>query len=127
MNNVKKGYLYTETDEWVRVEGNEAFIGITDYAQHHLGDIVFVELKPEGALINKGDVLTTIESVKSANDVFSPLSGTIIAMNQQLENESGLINQDSYGEGWIARIQLSHPEELNSLMQDEAYQEYRKE
>lgn len=127
MNDVKKGYVYTETDEWVKVEGSEAVIGITDYAQHHLGDIVFIELKPEGTQINKGEVLTTIESVKSANDVFSPLSGTIIAMNQQLEDDSGLINKDAYGEGWIARIRITNPEELNALMKDEAYQEYRKE
>lgn len=127
MSDIKKGYMYTETDEWVKVEGNEALIGITDYAQHHLGDIVFVEITSEGKTIQKGEVLTTIESVKSANDVFSPLSGKILAMNSKLEEDSGIINKDPYQEGWIARIQVTNPEELTTLMQDEAYHQYRKE
>jgi len=127
MSEVKKGYIYTETDEWIKVEGNEAIIGITDYAQHHLGDIVFVEITTEGKTITKGDVLTTIESVKSANDVFSPVSGKVLEMNAKLEEDSGLINKDPYNEGWIARIQITNPDEIASLMQDEAYNEYRKE
>ncbi|MCE5223974.1 glycine cleavage system protein GcvH [bacterium] len=127
MSEVKKGYIYTETDEWVKVDGNEVLIGITDYAQHHLGDIVFVEITAEGKTIKKGDVLTTIESVKSANDVFSPVSGKVLAMNTKLEEDSGLINKDPYNEGWIARIQLANPEELSTLMQDEDYHQYRKE
>jgi glycine cleavage system H protein len=127
MSEVKKGYIYTETDEWIKVEGNEALIGITDYAQHHLGDIVFIEIGSEGKTIVKGDVLTTIESVKSANDVFSPISGKIIAMNSKLEQDSGLINKDPYSEGWIARIQITNPDELTTLMNDEAYSQYRKE
>ena len=127
MSEVKKGYIYTETDEWIKVEGNEALIGITDYAQHHLGDIVFVEIASEGKTITKGDVLTTIESVKSANDVFTPISGKILAMNAKLEEDSGLVNKDPYNEGWIARIQITNPDELTSLMHDEAYNQYRKE
>jgi len=127
MSEVKKGYIYTETDEWIKVEGNEALIGITDYAQHHLGDIVFIEIGSEGKTIAKGDVLTTIESVKSANDVFSPISGKIIEMNSKLEQDSGLINKDPYSEGWIARIQITNPDELTTLMNDEAYSQYRKE
>ena len=127
MSEVKKGYIYTETDEWIKVEGNEALIGITDYAQHHLGDIVFIEIGSEDKTIVKGDVLTTIESVKSANDVFSPISGKIIEMNSKLEQDSGLINKDPYSEGWIARIQITNPDELTTLMNDEAYSQYRKE
>ena len=127
MSEVKKGYIYTETDEWIKIEGNEVLIGITDYAQHHLGDIVFVEIASEGKTITKGDVLTTIESVKSANDVFTPVSGKILAMNAKLEEDSGLINKDPYNEGWIARIQISNPDELTALMHDEAYNQYRKE
>ena len=127
MSEVKKGYIYTETDEWIKLEGNEALVGITDYAQHHLGDIVFVEISSDEKIIKKGDVLTTIESVKSANDVFSPISGKILAMNVKLEEDSGLINKDPYNEGWIARIQITNPDELASLMQDEAYNQYRKE
>lgn len=127
MSEVKKGYIYTETDEWIKVEGNEALIGITDYAQHHLGDIVFIEIGSEGKTIVKGDVLTTIESVKSANDVFSPISGKIIEMNSKLEQDSGLINKDPYSEGWIARIQITNTVELTTLMNDEAYSQYRKE
>ena len=127
MSEVKKGYIYTETDEWIKVEGNEALIGITDYAQHHLGDIVFIEIGSEGKTIAKGVVLTTIESVKSANDVFSPISGKIIEMNSKLEQDSGLINKDPYSEGWIARIQITNPDELTTLMNDEAYSQYRKE
>jgi len=127
MSDIKKGYSYTETDEWVKIEGNQVLIGITDYAQHHLGDIVFVEIASEGKTIQKGEVLTTIESVKSANDVFSPVSGKVVAMNTKLEEDSGIINRDPYQEGWIARIELTNPEELKTLMQDEAYQQYRKE
>lgn len=127
MNEVRKGYYYLSTDEWVKIEGDIATIGISDYAQHHLGDIVFVEMKEKGTLQKKGEVLTTIESVKSASDLYSPVTGTMMEMNEKTEQDSGIINKSPYDEGWIAKIKIQDPEEIKSLMNDIEYEEYRKE
>jgi len=127
MSEIRKGYYYLSTDEWVKVEGDIATIGISDYAQHHLGDIVFIEMKDKGTIQKKGEVLTTIESVKSASDLYSPVSGTLIEMNEKLEQDSGIINKKPYDEGWIAKIKVQDAEELKSLMNDTQYEEYRKE
>jgi glycine cleavage system H protein len=127
MSEIKKGYYYSSTDEWVKIEGEIATVGISDYAQHHLGDIVFVEMKEKGLNQNKGHVLTTIESVKSASDIYSPISGTLLEMNPKLEEDSGIINKSPYENGWIAKIKISDVNELNSLMDDQKYHEYRKE
>jgi glycine cleavage system H protein len=127
MSETRKGYFYSSTDEWVKIDGDIATIGISDYAQHHLGDIVFVEIKEKGAQQKKGDVLTTIESVKSASDIYSPVSGTLIEMNDKLEQDSGVINKSPYDEGWIAKIKIQNKDEVNELMNDQKYQDYRKE
>lgn len=127
MSEIRKGYYYLSTDEWVKVEEDIATIGISDYAQHHLGDIVFIEMKDKGTVQKKGEVLTTIESVKSASDLYSPISGTLIEMNEKLEQDSGIINKKPYDEGWIAKIKVQDAEEIKSLMNDTQYEEYRKE
>lgn len=127
MSEIKKGYYYSSSDEWVKIDGKIATIGITDYAQHHLGDIVFIEMKEKGVFQKKGDVLTTIESVKSASDIFTPITGTIIEMNEKLEQDSGIINKHPYDEGWIVKMELDNENELKQLMNDLQYQEYRKE
>jgi len=127
MSEIRDGLNYTKTDEWVKVTDNIAVIGITDYAQTHLGDIVFVELKEGGVEIKKGDVLTTIESVKSASDIYSPVSGKLIEMNKALEANPGLINKEPYDGGWIAKIEMNNLEEIKDLMDSEKYREYRKE
>lgn len=127
MSEVREGLKYTKTDEWVKVEGNIALVGISDYAQTHLGDIVFVELKEGGNELKKGEILTTIESVKSASDIYTPVSGKLVEMNKSLETNPGIINKEPYDGGWIAKIEIKDPEELNDLMDSNKYSEYRKE
>ena len=121
--NVPENLKYTEEHEWIQVEGDVAIVGITDYAQGELGDVVFVELPAPGDSFNKGDVAATIEAVKTVADVFVPLSGEIAAVNEELEANSELINQDAFGEGWILKIKLSDSSELDGLMDAAAYQE----
>lgn len=114
---------YTENDEWVRVEGDTATTGITDYAQDQLSDIVFVEyLLDEGDQGNKGDTCATVESVKAAADVYLPVSGEIIAINEDLSDSPELINSDPYGGAWMYKIKLSDPSEVNDLLDVAAYQ-----
>ena len=119
--NIPENLKYTKEHEWVRVEGDFAYVGITDYAQDELSDIVYVELPQVGKSISKGDVITTLEAVKTVADVYSPVSGEIVEVNEKLADEPGLVNQDPYGEGWIVKIKLSKPEELNDLMSAEEY------
>ena len=119
--NIPENLKYTKEHEWVRVEGDFAYVGITDYAQEELSDIVYVELPQVGTEIGKGDVITTLEAVKTVADVYSPVSGEIIEVNEKLADEPGLVNQDPYGDGWIVKIKLSNPEELNDLMTAEEY------
>ena len=114
---------YTENDEWVRVEGDTATTGITDYAQDQLSDIVFVEyLLDEGDQGNKGDTCATVESVKAAADVYLPVSGEIIAINEDLSDSPELINSDPYGGAWMYKIKLSDPSEVSDLLDVAAYQ-----
>ena len=114
MSNPKE-LLYADTHEWVRVEGNEATVGITEYAQNSLGDITFVELPKLGATLNTGDEMGVVESVKAASDLYSPVSGKVLAINEQLADQPGIINQSPYGEGWMIKIELSaKPEGLLS-------------
>jgi glycine cleavage system H protein len=114
---------YTENDEWVRVDGDTATIGITDYAQDQLSDIVFVEyLLDEGDQGSKGDTCATVESVKAAADVYLPVSGEIIAINEDLSDSPELINSDPYGDAWMYKIKLSDPSEVNGLLDVTAYQ-----
>ncbi len=115
---------YTKTDEWLRVTGNEAEVGITDYAQSHLSDIVYVELPEVGATFEQGKPFGSIESVKAASDMNIPASGTITAVNESLADAPEAVNSDPYGKGWIIKFTLSNPGELSSLMDAAAYEAY---
>ena len=112
---------YTENDEWIRVSGNTARIGLTDYAQDNLSDLVFVELPDVGDTLTKGEVFASVESVKAASDVYAPASGKVIAVNTALDNAPETINSDPYGEGWIVEIELSNPADVNDLLDAAAY------
>lgn len=114
---------YTENDEWIRVDGDTAKIGLTDYAQDQLSDIVFVDLSEVevGSTVKKGEAFATVESVKAASDVYAPASGTVTAINTALEDAPETINSDPYGDGWLIEIKLSNPAELNDLLDAAAY------
>jgi glycine cleavage system H protein len=118
---VLENLKYTKDHEWIRVEGEEAVIGITDFAQHELGDIVFVDVTCDGATLNKEEVFGSIEAVKTVSDVFMPASGEVLEINPALDADPALINTDPYGEGWIIRIKLTNPAELNDLLDAAAY------
>ncbi len=114
---------YTKNHEWLRIEGNEAYIGITDFAQKELGDIVFIEVETVGESLGKEEVFGTIEAVKTVSDMFMPVSGEVLEFNAILESSPEIINTDSYVKGWIIRIKLTHPEEINQLYDATAYAE----
>lgn len=122
MSKIIEGIYYTNTHEWVKVEDGFAFIGITDYAQDSLGEIVFVELPEEDDQVEAGGELSAIESVKAASDIISPVTGTIVLVNDELEDSPELINEDPY-ENWIAKVELEDESELNSLLSAEEYKE----
>ena len=113
--------LYTKDHEWARVEGKAATIGITKFAVDQLGDITMVELPKEGTTFKRGDVLGTVESVKAVSDIFAPLSGKIVKVNDVLENSPEYLNQDPYDEGWMVQIELADPAELKDLLDPKAY------
>jgi glycine cleavage system H protein len=119
--------LYTKSDEWVRVENGIATIGITDYAQDKLGDIVYVEEATPGSKVVKEDKVTTIESVKAASDINAPVSGEIIEVNKSVVKEPAIVNNNPYGEGWLFKIKVENNEELKDLLSAKKYEEYRKE
>jgi len=121
--NIPEDLRYTETHEWVRVEGNRATVGITDVAQSRLGDIVFIELPESGAQIERGEEFSALESVKAASSIFAPVGGRIVAVNERLADAPQLVNGSPYDEGWIARIALGDPSEIDSLMGAAAYAE----
>ena len=112
---------FTEDHEWIDVDGTTATVGITDYAQGQLGDIVFVELPDEGKKFEKGDEAAVVESVKAASDVYSPISGTIVELNSDLEDTPALVNDDPEGDGWFFKLDLSDAGELDGLMDEEKY------
>ncbi len=120
--NIPSDLRYTKEHEWARVEGNTAVVGITDYAQHELGDIVFVEMPKVGAVTEKAKSCASIEAVKAVSDLFAPVSGEILEVNKELETSPQSINQDPYGKGWVLKIQLSNPKEVDSLLTPEDYQ-----
>jgi glycine cleavage system H protein len=115
---------YTNSDEWIRVKADEGEIGITDYAQGHLSDIVYVELPEVGKEVKAGEAMCAVESVKAAADINSPVSGSIVAANDSLPDSPELVNQDPYGKAWLARVKLSDLAELDALMDAAAYQTY---
>ena len=123
MSDVLSELKYLESHEWVRDEGDgTATVGITDHAQESLGDVVFVELPEVGAELAAGDESGVVESVKAASDIFAPVSGEVIAINEQLEDQPELVNESPYGDGWFYRIKLSDPSELEDLLDAEGYQ-----
>lgn len=113
---------YTKDHEWIRVEGHEAYIGITDYAQSELSEIVYVDISTLGETLSKEDVFGTIEAVKTVSDLFMPVSGEVLEVNAALDGHPELVNEDAYGKGWIIKIRLSHPAELDSLLSAEEYE-----
>lgn len=123
--NVKEGLKYSAEHEWIRIEDGHAYVGITDFAQSELGEIVYVEVETVGETIEKSEIFGTIEAVKTTSDLYMPVSGKIVEFNNQLDENDGdqpdLVNSDPYGEGWIIKIELTKPEELESLMDHEAY------
>jgi glycine cleavage system H protein len=121
--NVPENCKYTDKHEWVRVEGDEAFIGITDYAQGELGDIVYIEIETAGEKLGKGETFGTIEAVKTVSDMFMPVSGEVLEFNTSLEEDAELVNKDPYGEGWLIRISIDNPSDLDELLTPEQYKE----
>jgi glycine cleavage system H protein len=107
---------YTRTHEWVRQEGDSAVMGITDHAQHELGDIVYLDLPAVGKAVTAQGELGAVESVKAASDLYSPVSGTVAAVNEQAVKDSSIVNKDPYGEGWMIKIKLANPTELDGLL-----------
>lgn len=122
--NVKEGYYYTKEHEWVLINGNIAKVGITDYAQHKLGDVTFVDKPQIGKIVKQFEVLTGIESVKAASDIFAPVSGKVIAFNSALENSPELVNKSPYEDGYIVEIEISDASEVKNLMNAQDYKKY---
>ena len=119
--NVPENLLYTKDHEWLRVEGNMGYVGITDYAQGELGDIVFMEIETVGETLKKEEVFGTIEAVKTVSDLFMTVSGEIIELNPALEESPEVVNKDPYGNGWMIKIRLSNPSEVSDLLTAEKY------
>ncbi|MDR7868044.1 MAG: glycine cleavage system protein GcvH [Sporomusaceae bacterium] len=126
MNNPQE-LKYSREHEWVRVEGNRATVGITDFAQHQLGDVVFVEVPTLGAAVTAGQGFSVVESVKAVSDIYAPLSGTVAAVNDALNDTPEIINGDPYGDGWIAVIEMSNPGELDALLDAAGYEKFTAE
>lgn len=114
---------YSSDHEWVRVEGSEAYIGISDFAQSELGEIVYVDVTSEGETIAKGDIFGSIEAVKTVSDLMMPLGGEVLEVNPQLEDAPELVNKDPYGEGWIIKVALTSEDEVNELMSAQEYKD----
>jgi glycine cleavage system H protein len=122
-----KNLKYTREHEWVLIEGNQATVGITDYAQHELGEVVFVELPKIGDSVTKDEPFGVVESVKAASDVYAPLSGEVSETNDDLTSSPELINDDPYGDAWLIRVEMSDPSEVEHLMSAADYKEYVEE
>jgi glycine cleavage system H protein len=118
------GLLYTKDHEYVRMDGDVAIIGITDYAQKQLGDIVFIELPPAGKHIDKGAELAVVESVKAASEVYAPVSGDVVEVNDELEDTPAVINEDAQGKGWFVKLRISDTAQLAGLLDEAAYQTF---
>ena len=119
--NVPAELKYTKEHEWIRVEGEEAVVGITDYAQSQLGDIVFVECETVGDALEAGETFGTIEAVKTVSDLYLPVAGEVLEFNEELEGEPELVNKDPYGKGWIVKIKISDETEVDGLLSADAY------
>ena len=119
--NVPENLLYTKDHEWLRVEGNTGYIGVTDFAQGELGDVVFIEIETVGETLKKEEVFGTIEAVKTVSDMFMPVGGEILELNPALEETPEVVNKDPYGKGWMVKISITDPSEVNELLTAEKY------
>lgn len=119
--NIPAELKYTKDHEWVKIEGDEIVIGITDFAQGQLGDVVFIEIETEGETLEKEEVFGTIEAVKTVSDVFMPVNGKVIAVNEKLADSPEIVNKDPYGDGWMIRVKVSDASELKELLTAEQY------
>lgn len=122
--NIPADLKYSKDHEWIRIEGDTAVIGITDFAQSELGDIVYVEIETVGDTLDRDEIFGTVEAVKTVSDLFLPLTGEIIEFNENLEDEPEAVNSDPYGEGWMIKLKYSNPEEIEDLLDDAAYKEH---
>lgn len=113
---------YTKDHEWVRVEGDHAFIGITDFAQRELGDIVYVDINTQGETLKQEEIFGTVEAVKTVSDLFMPIDGEIVELNAKLQDSPDLVNNDPYGDGWMVKVKISNPSQISGLMDAVAYQ-----
>ena len=120
--NIPANLRYTSEHEWIRVEGNEAFVGITDYAQSELGEIVFVDVNTVGENVEQGEVFGSVEAVKTVSDLNMPVSGTVLEFNEALNDQPELVNNDPYGEGWMIKVTVDNPAELDTLLDAAAYE-----
>ena len=125
--NFPKNLKYTQSHEWVRVEGDEAYVGITEFATTSLGDIVFIEIETEGENLDKGESYGTIEAVKTVSDSYMPITGEVIEVNQAVIDDPALVNKDCYGDGWLIKIKLNNVADANDLMDNNAYAEIAKD
>jgi len=125
--NVPDDLRYTKEHEWLKVEGKTVTVGVTDYAQEQLGDIVFVELPTEGEEIAKGDTFGALESVKAVSDCYAPVGGKVLEINDTLNDNPEMINEDCYGEGWLLKLELSDKSDLEGLMKDDEYKKFVEE
>ena len=119
--NFPENLKYSNDHEWVKVDGNEAYIGISDFAQSELGEIVFVDITTEGEKVDKGAVFGSIEAVKTVSDLLMPITGEVLEVNPKLDDQPELVNKDPYGEGWIIKISIEEKTELNELLSSDAY------
>ena len=120
--NIPSNLYYTKEHEWIRVEGNEAFVGITDYAQSELGEIVFVDINTEGETLGQGEVFGSVEAVKTVSDLNMPVEGEVLEINETINDQPELVNNDPYGEGCMIKISVVNPDDLNNLLDAEGYQ-----
>jgi glycine cleavage system H protein len=121
--NVPENLKYSQDHEWIRAEGDTAFVGITDYAQSNLGDIVFIEVETVGEELDKGEAFGNVEAVKAVEELYLPVGGEVLEFNEELEDSPDLVNKDPYGKGWIVKIKMSDPAEMDDLMDSAGYSE----
>ena len=119
--NIPANLYYTKEHEWIRVEGNEAYVGITDYAQSELGEIVFVDINTVGETLGQGEVFGSVEAVKTVSDLNMPVEGEVLEVNETINDQPELVNNDPYGEGWMIKVSVANPDELNNLLVAEGY------
>ncbi|MQM20436.1 hypothetical protein Taro_053456 [Colocasia esculenta] len=127
LDGVLENLKYADSHEWVKVDGTSATVGITDHAQDHLGDVVYVELPEVGSKVTKGNSFGAVESVKATSDVYSPVTGKIVEVNEKLSDSPGLVNGSPYESGWIMKVEMSDPAEVNSLLDSERYTKFCEE